>query len=51
MTFPLLDAMMDIGLLFKAVAELTGESPLLMGTFGAGEDTGGGLGYNIQHTI
>lgn len=36
-TFPLLDAMIDKGLFFKAVAELTGEdSLLLIGAEGAG---------------
>lgn len=36
-TFPLLEAMIDRGLFFRAVAELTGEeSPLLMGVEGAG---------------
>lgn len=54
-TFPLLDAMTDGGLFFRAVAELTGESPLLvqagvlvllllLGVFGAGLDTGADLG-------
>lgn len=49
-TFPLPDAMMDRGLFFRAVAELTGESPLLVvvvvlvGGFGAGLYTGAILG-------
>lgn len=46
-TFPLPDAMMERGLFFSAVAELTGESPLLgvlVGVFGAGLDTGAILG-------
>lgn len=43
--------MTDMGLFFNTVAELTGESPLLMGIFGAGEETGAVLGYNIQHKL
>lgn len=46
-TFPLLDALVDMGRFFSAVAELMGESPLLvvlMGVVGAGLDTGAILG-------
>ncbi len=43
---------MDRGLFFSAVAELTGESSLLLvvlvGGFGAGLDTGAILGWNTQ---
>lgn len=51
-TFPLLGAMMDRGLFFIAVAEFTGESPLLVvvGVFGAGLVEGAILGYRKNNT-
>jgi len=51
-TFPLLGAMMDTGLFFIAVAQFTGESPLLVGVFvfGAGLATGAILGYKQNNT-